>query len=79
MCFFVFFVCKKSLHEKKNKKFENGLITSITILLCYYKNLYKNVDYNHNVCKLTVYKIHNYILFCLYLVVILKNDIRIRF
>ena len=39
----------------------------------------KNVVYNYNACKLTVYEIHNYILFCLYLAVILRNDVRIRF
>ena len=39
----------------------------------------KNVVYNYNACKLTVYEIHNYILFCLYLAVNLRNDVRIRF
>ena len=39
----------------------------------------KNVVYSYNACKLTVYEIHNYILFCLYLAVILRNDVRIRF
>ena len=60
-------------------------MTSITILLCYYENLIKNVVitktfiknvvYNYNACKLTVYVN----LFCLYLAIILRNNVKIRF
>ena len=45
---------------------KNVVITKIFI---------KNVVYNYNTCRLTVYEIHNYILLCLYLAVILRNDV----
>ena len=64
-------------------------MTSITLLLCYYENLYEECCYfknlykkcclYYNACELTVCEILNYILFCLYLAVILRNDVRIRF
>ena len=38
-----------------------------------------NVVYNPNACRLTVYEIHDYILFCLYLAVILRNSVNNKF
>ena len=38
-----------------------------------------NVVHNYNACRLTVYKTHNYILFCLYLAVILRNRANNKF
>ena len=38
-----------------------------------------NVVHNYNACRLTVYKMHNYILFCLYLAVILRNSANNKF
>ena len=34
----------------------------------------RNVVHNYNACRLTVYETHNYILFCLYLALILRNS-----
>ena len=39
----------------------------------------KNVVYKYNVCRLTVYEIHNYILCSLYLAIILRNDVNNKF
>ena len=49
---------------------KNVVITKIFI---------KNVVYNYNACRLTVYEIHNYILFCLYLAVTLRNSVNNKF
>ena len=49
---------------------KNVVITKIFI---------KNVVYNYNACRLTVYEMHNYILFCLYLAVILRNSVNNKF
>ena len=39
----------------------------------------RNVVHNYNACRLTVYKTHNYILFCLYLALILRNSVNKKF
>ena len=39
----------------------------------------RNAVHNYNACRLTVYEMHNYILFCLYLAVILRNSINNKF
>ena len=50
-------------------------ITNVVIM----KIFVKNVVYNYKACRLTVYEIHNYILFCLYLAVILRNSVNNKF
>ena len=39
----------------------------------------RNVVHNYNACRLTVYEMHNYILCCLYLAVILRNSANNKF
>ena len=39
----------------------------------------RNVVHHYNACRLTVYEIHNYILFRLYLAVILRNSVNNKF
>ena len=39
----------------------------------------RNAVHNYNACRLTVYEMHNYILFCLYLAVILRNSANNKF
>ena len=39
----------------------------------------RNVVHNYNACRLTVYEMHNCILFCLYLAVILRNSLNNKF
>ena len=39
----------------------------------------KNVVHNYNACRLAVCEIHNYILFCLHLAVILRNSVNNKF
>ena len=38
-----------------------------------------NVVNDYNTCRLTVYEMQNYILFCLYLAVILRNSVNNNF
>ena len=59
---------------------KNVVITKIFIRNVVITKIFiENVVHIYNTCRLTVYEIQNYILFCLYLAIILRNNANNKF